>query len=241
MRQHAARRSAFADVRGANALAVAAVALVLDHANGEIDAGGMKSLARRDGIEARSKARQELEELLRVVQFGGAVLQEIDELAAPEICFEFFLVAGLDQRGKVRVAVCFRPAAQSGAGKLADHEPGGESFTQVESACRRNPSTGSSPAKQDARGQDRQPTQVVDGRMPAESPGRYSTPEPVRSSSMWRVSFSELEPVRRRFSRTVAGYGWLRVQVVVGVSSVPVPSDCILFQPPSQPVSLLLL
>ena len=93
---------------------------------------GMKSLARRDGIEARSKARQELEELLRVVQFGGAVLQEIDELAAPEICFEFFLVAGLDQRGKVRVGGVFGPAAQSGAGKLADHEPGGESFTQGE-------------------------------------------------------------------------------------------------------------
>ena len=49
---------------------------------------------------------------------------------------------------------------------------------------------------------------------------------------MWRVSFSEAEPVRRRFSRTVAGYGLLRVQVVIAVSSVAVPSDRIVFQPP---------
>ena len=66
-------------------------------------------------------------------QFGGAVLQEIDELAAPEICFEFFLVAGLDQRGKVRVGGGVWPSRAKWSWKaLLDQEPGGESFTQGE-------------------------------------------------------------------------------------------------------------
>ena len=130
--ERAAGRGAFADVGGADAGAGAAVAFVLNDADGEVDFAGVEGLARRDGIKARGEAREKLEELLRVIEFGGAVLKEVDKLAAPEIRFEFFLVAGLDERGEVGVAGVFGPAFESGTGELADHEPGSEGLAEGE-------------------------------------------------------------------------------------------------------------
>jgi len=106
----AAGRGALADVGRADALAGAAVAFVLDDADGEVDFVGVEGLTGGDGVEARGEAREKLEKLLRIVEFGRRVLEEVDELAAPEIRFEFLLVAGLDERGEVGVAGVFGPA-----------------------------------------------------------------------------------------------------------------------------------
>ena len=72
--ERAAGRGALADVGGADAGAGAAVAFVLNDADGEVDFAGVEGLARRDGIKARGEAREKPEKLLRVVEFGGAVI-----------------------------------------------------------------------------------------------------------------------------------------------------------------------
>src|SRR5579884_42757 len=46
--------------------------------------------------------------------------------------------------------------------------------------------------------------------MPTESPTSKLNPQPVRSSSKWRVSFSDSGPLRRRLTRIRAGNGFAR-------------------------------
>src|SRR5262249_18503228 len=63
------------------------------------------------------------------------------------------------------------------------------------------------------------------GYTPTESPTSKLNPQPVRSSSKWRVSFSDSGPLSRRLASIVAGKGFVREYGAVdGAAKVAVAS-----------------
>src|SRR5258708_30413229 len=74
------------------------------------------------------------------------------------------------------------------------------------------------------------------GYTPTESPTSKLNPHPVRSSSKWRVSFSDSGPLSRRLTSIVAGKGFVReyggAATVALASVITAAFSCELLLPP---------
>ena len=122
---------AVAEVAGGYALAVAAVGLVADYADGGLDIVLVHGLAGGDGVHAGGEALEDVEELLRIGDDPGEVVGEVDELASPAVLLGAGLVFRADE-----VFEAFNGGGELGvlaygsAGELADAEAGAEGLLE---------------------------------------------------------------------------------------------------------------
>ena len=124
---------AVSEVAAGYPLAVAAVGLVADDADGGLDVVLVHGLAGGDGVHAGGEALEDVEELLRIGDDLGEVGGEVDELATPAVFFGAGLVFGADEAfeafdGGGELGVL----AYGAAGELADAEASAECLFQAD-------------------------------------------------------------------------------------------------------------
>ena len=114
-------------------LAVAAVGLIADDADGGLNVVFVHGLAGGDGVHAGGKALKDVEKLLRIGDYLGEVGGEVDKLASPAVFLRARLIVGTDEDleafdGGGELGVL----AYGAAGKLADAEAGAEGFFETD-------------------------------------------------------------------------------------------------------------
>ena len=123
------RLGAVREEGGADALALAAVALVADGGHREMDLRGVRLLRGSDRVETWLQLAKALHELLGGELGGGMGQQGINDLAAPDIGIQLGLPLGCGHGDEVSCGgILLRDRGQELLVLLGDHIVGGESL-----------------------------------------------------------------------------------------------------------------